>query len=411
VVDRAEWLTLLDSEPAVVGDLLTIFELSPYFSEQILRHVDFVGQLLAMHNPLGNTLPYSDLVSVFEEPAELRNFYHREQFRILAESICLERPIFETLARSSELADAAIEAAYRIALAETLEKHKPSTPGYEPHDQLMVIAMGRLGMKEFDLGSDADLLFVVPNKDANEVPFWRTVVQRIISLLSSYTAGGVIFAVDTRLRPDGRSGSLVQTEENYRNYYETRAEAWEGLAFMKSRAVAGNSKRCADFLAELQELDWRRWGQNGRSRVELVQMRARLEQEQGKNNPLKSGRGGFYDIDFALLYLRLRSAGIYFPVLNTLQRIDVVEKMGHLERNDAEFLRDAATFYRALDHGIRLSSGRSAGRLPQGGVTAEIVTELVRKWVPDHLQDQPLDLELVQIQEKTSAYFHQLFRI
>lgn len=411
IVDHAEWLALLESEPAAVGDLLTVFELSPFFSEQILRRVDFVSQFLAMRNPLGTHVPYADLASVFEEPAELRGFYHRELFRILAESMCLDRPVFETLARNSELADAAIETAYRIALAQTLEKQKPVSAGYEPHDQMMVIAMGRLGMLEFDLGSDADLLFVLPSKDAAEIPFWRTVAQRMISLLSSYTAEGIVFAVDTRLRPDGRSGSLVQTEDNYRSYFESRAEAWEGLAFMKSRTVAGNAKRCEAFLAEVQQVDWRRWGQNGRSRMELAQMRARLEQEQGEQNPLKSGRGGFYDIDFALLYLRLRSAGIFFPVLNTLQRIDVVEKMGHLERSDAEFLRDAATFYRAADHGIRISTGKSGGKLPASGAASEILMELVRKWVPDHLQDQPLHLELAQIQERTSAYFNQLFRL
>ena len=36
-------------------------------------------------------------------------------------------------------------------------------------------------------------------------------------------------------------------------------------------------------------------------------MRARLEREQGARNPLKAGRGGYYDIDFALMYLRLRA--------------------------------------------------------------------------------------------------------
>ena len=175
--------------------------------------------------------------------------------------------------------------------------------------------------------------------------------------------------------------------------------------------MAGDAARGEAFLSELQQVDWRRWGQNGRSRMELAQMRARLQQEQGADNPLKSGRGGFYDIDFALLYLRLRGAGIFFPVLNTLQRIDVVEKMGHLERSDAEFLRDGAIFYRALDHGIRISTGKSGGRVPQSGVASEMLWELVRKWVPDHLQDQPLHQELAQIQDRTSAYFHQLFRL
>src|SRR5678809_295026 len=76
----------------------------------------------------------------------------------------------------------------------------------------------------------------------------------------------------------------------------------------------------------------------------------------GARNPLKAGRGGYYDIDFALMYLRLKGAGIFFKVLNTPERIDVIEKMGHLEREDAEFLSDAATFYRAIDHCLLYTS-------------------------------------------------------
>ena len=82
-------------------------------------------------------------------------------------------------------------------------------------------------------------------------------------------------------------------------------------------------------------------------------------------NPLKAGRGSYYDIDFALMYLRLRGAGMFYKVLNTPARIDVIEQMGHLERADADFLRDAATFYRAVDHGIRVSTGhRRQGTCP-----------------------------------------------
>ena len=60
---------------------------------------------------------------------------------------------------------------------------------------------------------------------------------------------------------------------------------------MKSRAVAGNVERATEFLHELQEVDWRRYGQSMRSRKELAEMRARLEREQGPRNPLKAGRG------------------------------------------------------------------------------------------------------------------------
>src|SRR5262249_55760594 len=139
--------------------------------------------------------------------------------------------------------------------------------------------------------------------------------------------------------PNGREGSLVQTEASYRNYFARHAEAWEGISYMKARAVAGDAERANHFLTELQQVDWRRYGQSGRSRSELAQMRARLVREQGTRNPLKAGRGGYYDIDFALMYLRLKGAGIFYKVLNTPQRIDVIEQMGHLEREDADFLR------------------------------------------------------------------------
>ena len=48
------------------------------------------------------------------------------------------------------------------------EAPPPSGAEYTPHEQMMVIALGRLGMCEFDLGSDADLVFVIPDADASE---------------------------------------------------------------------------------------------------------------------------------------------------------------------------------------------------------------------------------------------------
>jgi glutamate-ammonia-ligase adenylyltransferase len=96
-------------------------------------------------------------------------------------------------------------------------------------------------------------------------------------------------------------------------------------------------------------------------------------------------------------------------VLNTPDRIDVVEKMGHLDRSDASFLRDAATFHRALDHGLRVLTGHSEGDLPAAGSQFDLLTALVRRWTPDHLHDQPLDVELAQIQARTREFFDRLF--
>jgi glutamate-ammonia-ligase adenylyltransferase len=138
-------------------------------------------------------------------------------------------------------------------------------------------------------------------------------------------------------------------------------------------------------------------------------MRLRLENEQGRANPLKAGRGGYYDIDFALMFLRLRSAGFFFKVLNTPARVDIIEKMGHLDRPDAQFLLDAATFYRAVDHALRLVSGHAEGRLPNAEMQLERLSELVGRWTPRHLCDQPLPDELERIQDRTREFFERLF--
>src|SRR6202030_4744117 len=131
--------------------------------------------------------------------------------RIQGESILGRVPIFTTLERTSDLADTIVCAAYRLALEEAILLNPPASAGYIPCDQMMIIALGRLGMREFDLASDADLIFVIPDADAAETLFWTGVAERLINVISSYTGDGVVFTIDTRLRPNGREGALVQT--------------------------------------------------------------------------------------------------------------------------------------------------------------------------------------------------------
>jgi glutamate-ammonia-ligase adenylyltransferase len=96
-------------------------------------------------------------------------------------------------------------------------------------------------------------------------------------------------------------------------------------------------------------------------------------------------------------------------VLNTPERIEVIEKMGHLSPEDANFLRDASTFFRALDHGQRLSTGRAEGSLPTARAQFEVLTELVKRWTPAHLHEQPLDVTLGEIRRRTREFFERLF--
>jgi glutamate-ammonia-ligase adenylyltransferase len=340
---------------------------------------------------------------------ELRQYFRQQMVRIQADSVYHAVPVFRTLQRTSDLADSIVAAAYDIALEEALAATPPASPLYRPTNQMMVIALGRLGMREFDLASDADLNFVILDADATETLFWTAVAERLISVIGAYTGDGVVFTIDTRLRPNGREGALVQTESTYRKYFGQSAQAWEGISYMKARAIAGDPDSGTAFLGELQKIDWERYGQGRRSREELAHMRRRLEREQGVRNPLKAGAGGYYDIDFVLMYLRLRDAGSFYKALNTPKRIDVIVASGNLSSADAAFLSDAATMFRAIDHGLRVATGHAEGRLPTNPAQIAILTELVHRWVPSALQQGTIESVIRRIRRETRAFFERVF--
>jgi glutamate-ammonia-ligase adenylyltransferase len=138
-------------------------------------------------------------------------------------------------------------------------------------------------------------------------------------------------------------------------------------------------------------------------------MRQRLEKEQGVRNPLKAGKGGYYDIDFVLMYLRLRDAGSFYKALNTPKRIDVIVKAGGLTAADATFLSDAATMFRAIDHGLRVATGHAEGRLPTNPAQVAVMTELVHRWAPPAFRQGTVESVMKQIRGETRRFFERIF--
>src|SRR5579875_2865971 len=96
-----------------------------------------------------------------------------------------------------------------------------------------ILGLGRLGLLEFDLASDADLISVVPSGTSErEIEFWARRAEKIIEVLSSYTSDGTLFAVDTRLRPLGQEGELVVTEGSVLDCLGATAKVWAGLTYL-----------------------------------------------------------------------------------------------------------------------------------------------------------------------------------
>src|SRR5260370_8669415 len=112
-----------------------------------------------------------------------------------------------------------------MSLDNTMATPPALSPGYQPANKMMVIALGRLGMREFDLSSDADLIFVLPDEHKQEQLFWTHVAERVVDLITAYTGEGVLFVVDTRLRPNGSAGQLLQSDSSFLEYSNKRPNA------------------------------------------------------------------------------------------------------------------------------------------------------------------------------------------
>jgi glutamate-ammonia-ligase adenylyltransferase len=129
IVQNPEWMAWMDADPVLARHIFDIFEHSPYLAEQLIRNPELITEVRAMREKPAQDLPYQDMIAELEDAGELRRFFRREMFRIQCESICLETPIFTTLERTSDLADAVIRAAYRMAVAEVAGRYPPATPG------------------------------------------------------------------------------------------------------------------------------------------------------------------------------------------------------------------------------------------------------------------------------------------
>lgn len=424
VVGMPKALEILVRRIDLVPYIAELMEYSPYFAGYLLRFPEDAAVIApgnggsredgAAEPRAGGCPMPTDVRSILDanlDPddaaAELRKFFRRAMLAIQTRSICQGEDVFRTLLGASDLAEWILRAAHALALREVLDIPAGQA---EMSDAVRIIALGRLGMREFDLGSDADVVFVIPDEQAARRAAWTQVVNRIIDIVSSYTAEGQMFSIDTRLRPLGRDGELVQTEKQFLTYLGGRAESWEALTYMKARTVAGDVHAGEGFLARLQEVLWQHFAHREELGSLLARMRARLEAEQGEAKPLKSGRGGYYDVDFILMYWRLLHAESFYASLNTPQRIEIIRRTSPEHDADLDVLLRTTTILRSLDHGTRLSKGTSSHALPPTEWQRELLAELVARWLPAQDRTTPL-VDLVESARRAArAVFNEAFR-
>ena len=149
---------------------------------------------------------------------------------------------------------------------------------------------------------------------------------------------GRLYQVDMRLRPTGKSGSLVIPLCEFRRYFITQqdstahpeggAQLWERQALTRARMVHGDADFGQEVMAAVAEgaygLPWRP------EIVEEIQtMRERLEASRPASN-LKRGPGGLADVEFLVQLLQIK----YGRDLPALRQPNTWQALKHCARPD-----------------------------------------------------------------------------
>jgi len=330
--------------------LVEVFSRSDYISRMILGNPEYLDILSGgaprrktlaemkkeLEGMIASGMPLNYAVRVFRKSEEIRL-----GLMFLNRSIGVVR-LTKGLTRVAEVVvDAVIRETCREA-------------GLSGSDDICVAAMGKFGGREITVGSDLDILFYVTG-ELNNAGF--RAAERFLRVLQAYTGEGIAYRVDTRLRPDGTKGPLVNNIAGYRNYYLEHADSWEIQALLKARPVSYSRDGLCSFMKMREDVFRKRAA--GVSREDIIQMRRRIMSElkkPGGGIDIKLDRGGIEEIEFAVQYLQLRSAGRLrvFPqgTIDALRRLD---RAGLIGAEEKARLEESYRIFRRVESYMRLS--------------------------------------------------------
>jgi glutamate-ammonia-ligase adenylyltransferase len=389
----SERYAALVHNPQAVGRALRLFQVSDYLTDVLVRYPQELAtieqvaapsngdQSGALFKPPGAEAAERDPVFGYlasssstrgEKLRMLRQHYRHRMFTSGSRDIMELRPVYESLAEMSAIADDAIAAAFAIA---------GSPPGFA------VLALGRLGSWEFDVGSDADLL-LVRDEHADTEPLIKT-AELMVEALAAYTQDGTLFPLDMRLRPRGTEGELLVTPESLGAYFASEAQPWEALTYTKLRYVTGSEELALRAMTAVEE-QMSRFAADRSFNAAVRTMRAKLEKSVGESN-FKVAPGGFYDIDYIVSYL-LVMYGVKDVQGNTRERLHTLAARALLSDDDCATLDAAAELMRTVGHVVRLVTGRARRSLPQGDhprqASEQLASRILRRAFRDGLEKE-----------------------
>ena len=310
----------------------------------------------------------------------LRNLRKRVMLHLIARDLSGLADLSEVMKSMSNLAE--------ITICFALERHQtwltssdryghPKGNESGTNQEMLVIAMGKLGGRELNVSSDVDLIFFYPEdgetsgvKPISNNDFFARLGRKLIASLNDVTADGYVFRVDMRLRPYGENGPLVMSFAMLKEYLITQGREWERYAWIKSRVIAGPCTKVSTIMEQIvQPFVFRKYLDFG-AYESMRSMHLQIRQEVSRReiyDDVKLGPGGIREIEFIAQVFQLirggRNAELRIrPTLAILKRL---HEKGQLAKKAIVELMNAYSFLRNLEHRLQYLDDQQTQTLPR----------------------------------------------
>lgn len=390
VARRSVYLALLIEHPEALGQLVKLCSLSPWIARHITRYPLLLDELLdprSLYAPPDRAVLEGELATQLADTSEgdteqemevLRVFKQANVLRVAAADAASVLPLMRVSDHLTHIAETVLDQTLALAWRDLTRQYgepRCLVGGNEKMPGFIIVAYGKLGGIELGYGSDLDLVFLhgsegegqytTGERSIDNSVFFARLGKRLIHFLTTPTGGGVLYEVDSRLRPSGASGLLVSGIDAFEAYQRENAWTWEHQALVRARVVAGDEALAGRFQVIRREILARK-REPQVLRAEVSRMRRRMRAELSKAGAgrfdLKQDAGGIADIEFMVQYSVLLWTSEHPEILrytDNVRLLDSFASAGLLSEDDAAFLADAYRTYRAQVH-IRALQERPA---------------------------------------------------
>lgn len=381
----------LGKNHGLLSDVLTIASFSPQLAATMRQNPKYISWLNRQRisakvrgkdEILESLARFALTNSSLETSVLLSRFRRRELLRIYLGDIRNLGTIAEITEEISNLADAILEYALRIAEQNLNNRYgiplEIDEKERSKQAEFCIVALGKLGSKELNYASDIDLLFLYSANGATSGQgtrgeavtnreYFVKLAESVTKIVGGQIGEGAAYRVDLRLRPNGRVGALAISLSEAVNYYKKTARAWERQVLIRSRACAGNKKIFYKFFQKVESDVFSKdiSAEDALENVRLSKEKINTEKS-GKNFDVKLGKGGIREIEFVAQALQLAYGGSdkWLRAPHTLISLSRLADRKIVYETELTELFEAYTFLRQIEHRLQMEHGLQTHQIP-----------------------------------------------